>query len=259
MWPTPPLGSLVEAIVPARDKPQDLDGPIPWVRIEDFDGKYLSGSKTKQGVSRETVQDMPLRVFPEGTVVCSCSCTMGVTAIVTQPLVTNQTFIGLRPTTKNLYADFLYYALQAQQERLTAQATGAIQTYLSREDFTSLRIPIPPPDEQRAIADYLDRETARVDALIAARHRIVALCEEGRRAVRDRAFVRAPGLRLKYLLSEPIAYGVLVPEFVVEGERVPMIRTLNLTTRGRINLDQAAEIPRALADQYRRTYLRRVA
>lgn len=165
-WPTPPLGSLVETIVPARDKPIELTGPVPWVRIEDFNGKYLSGSKSGQGVTEATIRSMPLRVFPEGTVVCSCSCTMGTTAIVRQPLVTNQTFIGLLPRGEALSSEFLYYALQGHRDRLTATATGAIQSYLSREDFRSLRIPVPPLPTQRAIADYLDRETARIDALI---------------------------------------------------------------------------------------------
>lgn len=176
-WPTPPLGSLVETIVPARDKPVDLGGETPWVRIEDFEGKYLSGSKSGQGVTDETIRSMPLRVFPAGTVVCTCSCTMGTTAIVTRPLVTNQTFIGLVPRSAELSSEFLYYALQGHRERLTATATGAIQTYLSREDFRSLRIPIPPVFSQRAIAGYLDRETAQIDAIIAAKQRMMDLLE----------------------------------------------------------------------------------
>ena len=37
---------------------------------------------------------------------------------------------------------------------------------------------VPPLVAQRAIADYLDRETARIDALIAAKRRMVELLEE---------------------------------------------------------------------------------
>jgi type I restriction enzyme S subunit len=39
-------------IVPMRDKPKELNGEIPWCRIEDFSGKYLSSSKTGQGVTK---------------------------------------------------------------------------------------------------------------------------------------------------------------------------------------------------------------
>ena len=66
---------------------------------------------------------------------------------------------------------------------------------------------------QRAIADYLDRETARIDALIEAKRRMVELLEERRRACVTR-ILRVPRWRLMRLLARSMATGVLVPEFV---------------------------------------------
>jgi type I restriction enzyme S subunit len=51
-------------------------------------------------------------------------------------------------------------------------------------------VPIPPLQEQRAIANYLDRETARIDALIAAKERLLRLLAEKRRALITRAVTR---------------------------------------------------------------------
>ena len=51
-------------------------------------------------------------------------------------------------------------------------------------------IPVPPVDAQRAIADYLDRETARLDALMAAKERVLGLLAEKRRALVTRAVTR---------------------------------------------------------------------
>ena len=48
-------------------------------------------------------------------------------------------------------------------------------------------VAIPPRAWQRAIADYLDRETARLDALVAAKQRLLVLLAEKRRAVITRA------------------------------------------------------------------------
>src|SRR5688500_10246991 len=130
-WRTGRLGYLAKTIVPQRDKPDPLIGDIPWIRIEDFHGKYIDSSKSGQGVTPTQVADMPLRLFPAGTVVCSCSCTMGATAITRQPIVTNQTFIGIVPGDE-LTADYLYWLLQALRDELQSQATGAIQQYLSK-------------------------------------------------------------------------------------------------------------------------------
>ncbi|MFI1591128.1 restriction endonuclease subunit S [Streptomyces halstedii] len=46
--------------------------------------------------------------------------------------------------------------------------------------FLSMAIPVPPLEEQRAIADYLDRETARIDTLIEEQQRLIEMLQERR-------------------------------------------------------------------------------
>jgi len=65
---------------------------------------------------------------------------------------------------------------------LQSQATGAIQQYLSQDDFRGLSVLIPDIDEQRRIADFLDTETARLDELATARRRQQPLLKERWRA-----------------------------------------------------------------------------
>ena len=54
----------------------------------------------------------------------------------------------------------------------------------------NLPVPVPDPDTQKAIADYLDRETTRLDALVAAKERLLMLLAEKRRAIITRAVTR---------------------------------------------------------------------
>ncbi len=188
-WDVRRLGFECDTIVPMRDKPERLDGDIPWIRIEDFTGKYIFESKSSQGVSPETVEAMNLKVLPVGTVLCSCSCSMGATAIVARPLVTNQTFIGVSSNGGYL-PEYLYYMFHALAPHLNAIGTGAIQTYLSRDDFRQLRLPYPSFSEQTAIAAFLDRETAKIDALIAEQLRLIELLQEKRQAVISHAVTK---------------------------------------------------------------------
>ena len=51
---------------------------------------------------------------------------------------------------------------------------------------------MPPLDEQRAIADYLDRETARIDTLIEEQQRLIEMLRE-RRSATDRACASTHG------------------------------------------------------------------
>lgn len=188
-WDMTRIGFQSELTVPQRDKPTDLTGEIPWLRIEDFDGKYVNQSKSGQGVSIETVNEMNLKVYPIGTVLTACSCTMGKTAITTVPLITNQTFIGITPK-QDLYSDYLYYFLLASSEYLNSISSGAIQSYLSRNEFSRIKIPSIPLIEQTTIANYLDQKTSQIDDLIAKKERLIQLLEEERTAIINQAVTK---------------------------------------------------------------------
>lgn len=58
---------------------------------------------------------------------------------------------------------------------------------LNISDLQSMTAPLGSALEQRAIADYLDRETARIDTLVEEQQRLIELLNERRRSVVDRA------------------------------------------------------------------------
>ena len=153
-WNFVELQHYAELYVPMRDKPKKFDGNIPWLRIEDLEEKYANDSKSNQRVSLETIKEMKLRVYLIGTVLCSCSATIGVCAITTQKLTTNQTFIGI--TTNNLlHNHFFYYFLKTQKNYLNSVASGSTIPYISRKKFEKMRILLPPFSEQQKIASIL--------------------------------------------------------------------------------------------------------
>jgi type I restriction enzyme, S subunit len=185
---------------------------------------------------------------------------IGVSALIAEDvadLVCGYHLAIVRPRAEVTYGPYLRWVLasDAARQAMSMAATGVTRFGLRSETIADLDVPMRPLEEQRVIADYLDRETARIDALISAKQRAILLYRERRQSLRDNAFDSVPGFRLKHLLREGMAYGVLVPEFVEDGARVPMIRTYNLTARGDVDREDIAEIPLSLANQYRRTCL----
>lgn len=166
VWDVVQLKRIIsEFIVPMRDKPTALTGPIPWCRIEDFDGKYLKKSLSNQGVDLNTVSKMNLKIFPVNTLLVSCSANLGRCAIVKQKLVTNQTFIGLVPSDR-IDVEFLYYKMSREDKNLNNMATGTTISYLSREQFENYEILIPSSKaEQTAIANILSDCDSEIAAL----------------------------------------------------------------------------------------------
>lgn len=83
---------------------------------------------------------------------------------------------------------------------LNQYSQSAAQPGIAVDVVANLEIPIPPLREQRAIASYLDRETARIDGLVAAKKSVLGLLAEKRRALITHAVTR--GLRLNVPLRD---------------------------------------------------------
>ena len=163
-WEEKKLKSFISNfIVPMRDKPKDLLGEIPWCRIEDFDGKYLLNSKSKQGVSLSTVKEMNLKIFPIDTLLVSCSADLGRCAIVKKELISNQTFIGLVPNKDLVNVEFLYYVMKLSSNRLTSLSSGTTIAYLSRKEFENFKIKLPSLEEQNKIANFLSSIDKKIE------------------------------------------------------------------------------------------------
>ena len=69
------------------------------------------------------------------------------------------------------------------QDRFAVTANGSTVTNIRLPVLRSTPVVVPPLDEQREIADYLDRETAKIDTLIAKVERHIELAKERRAAL----------------------------------------------------------------------------
>ena len=88
------------------------------------------------------------------------------------------------------YLTYLHAALYAARinVRSIKQSTG-IQN-LDSEGYLNEFVGLPKGKEQRAIAEFLDRETAKIDALVARKERLIELLQEKRIALITRAVTR---------------------------------------------------------------------
>lgn len=82
------------------------------------------------------------------------------------------------------YYDFLCRTPQHVIE-IKANSKGVWESRLRLypEAFLNMRMPLPPIDEQNAIAAFLHRETTKIDDLVAEQQRLIELLQEKRQAV----------------------------------------------------------------------------
>ena len=110
---------------------------------------------------------------------------------------------------------FLFYALlnTSFTRWLNSLTFGSKMPRASPEQIANTFVPVPPKDEQEAITDFLDRETAKVDTLLERKERLIDLLNEQRMATIDHAIAQSSKagrtMKLKYVAK--FVYGDTLP------------------------------------------------
>lgn len=107
-------------------------------------------------------------------------------------LVVSTGFAVVRPCAGVLDADFCKHALREPSflAEVEMRSVGVSYPAVNASDLGDIQIHLPLEKRQSAIADYLDSETARLDALVAAKEQLLELLAEKRRALITHAVTR---------------------------------------------------------------------
>ncbi|QNN25098.1 restriction endonuclease subunit S [Planctomycetales bacterium ZRK34] len=172
----------------------DPDWELEYIDIGNVEaGAGITGTATYR------FEDAPSRArrrVRHGDVIISTVRTylQAIAAIIEpQPnLIVSTGFAVIRPMLDKLDPGFCRYVLRdpsflAEVER---RSVGVSYPAINASDLAAIPVPFPPLDRQRAIADYLDRETAKLDAMVVAKERLLDLLAEKRRALITHAVTR---------------------------------------------------------------------
>jgi len=169
----------------------------------DFEVAYIDiGNVDSLGCVHDIVsyrfEDAPSRarrIVRDGDVIISTVRTylQAIAPIENPPenLIVSTGFAVVRPSDV-LDQRFCKYALRATRFlwEVESRSTGVSYPAINASDLGDIRISLPDLGTQHLIASYLDRETARIDGLIAEKERMLALLEEKRTALISRVVTR---------------------------------------------------------------------
>lgn len=97
----------------------------------------------------------------------------------------------VRPLEPNDGRFLAYYLIALRSSGFVhAYCNVVSMPHLTAEKLARLPVPLPPGPEQRVIADFLDRETAQIDTLIAKQEQLIATLRERRQALITEAVCR---------------------------------------------------------------------
>jgi type I restriction enzyme S subunit len=174
-----------------EETPPDLE--INYVDISSVEAGI--GIKTKEQIVFAAAPSRARRRVQHGDVIVSTVRTyLRAIARVIEPeanLVVSTGFAVIRPR-KSLDPGFAGYLLSSSNfiEQVIARSTGVSYPAINASELVAIPALLPPIPEQHAIASFLDRETAKIDALIAEQQRLIELLQEKRQAVISHAVTK---------------------------------------------------------------------
>lgn len=172
---TPPTGNA-----------ESFEGENLWATIGDMDSKTITDTQSR--ISEDAVKSNGIKICPVGSLLYSFKLSVGKVAFVGAELYTNEAIASFHPSQK---ADlhFFYYALPDYLWRYSEENIYGAKL-LNQERIKNARLAIPPTDEQRRIAEYLDEQTTKIDRLMEMRRRQMDLLKEQRAALIQLAVTR---------------------------------------------------------------------
>jgi type I restriction enzyme S subunit len=190
-WSEYALGDIAKILgggTPSTSVPAYWGGDVPWlVPSEVSKQSCLYVSTTRRTITRDGLANSVATLLPPGTVMMTSRATIGEVAINAVPMTTNQGFINVVCKPEIVSNEFLAYWIAWNKQRFIDRAHGVTFKEVTKSNFKSMSILLPPLQQQSAIAQLLKSAQAAREL----RRRELSL--EGEHRVALRAFLLAHG------------------------------------------------------------------
>lgn len=180
----------------------EIDSYAYLITGTDFKTKSINLRSCYQ-VDKNRYEDDPYIQLRAGDLLITKDGTIGKISFVPcldKPACLNSGIFVVR-TRRNNSMPFLYWVLSSKVflHFMDLQSTGSTIKHLYQEAFGNFSFPLPTLSEQRQIAVYLNRETAKLDKLITKQQKLIKLLQEKRQAVISQAVTNGldPNVKMK--------------------------------------------------------------
>lgn len=182
----------------------DEDG-FDWVNISDIiDGKTIANTKNK--ISQLYVEQFSPEPIPEGSLMYSFKLSVGQTAFAGKKLYSNEAIASFLPSPK-ISLSFLRYSSFMIIENAEVNIYNA--RILNRDRINNAYIVFPPLAEQKRIADYLDKECARIDSVIEKTRESIEEYKKLKQSIITKAVTKGIRPNRTFKPSNSIWFGVI--------------------------------------------------
>ncbi|QEL98775.1 restriction endonuclease subunit S [Azospirillum brasilense] len=195
-WRTTPVKYMARFFsggTPSKENEEYWGGEIPWVSAKDMKVDFLSDAEDH--LTGYAVEQGAATLLDVGAVLI---VVRGMILARTFPVTVTRTRMAINQDLKGIVAkanvlpDFVAWYLRgtAEESLRRLDEAGHGTKALRMDAWTSLPVAAPPLHEQSSIVAFLDRETGKIDALVAEQEKLIELLREKRQAVISHAVTK---------------------------------------------------------------------
>ena len=148
---------------PSRDNPDYWNGSKKWVSIADLGKATKYIYDTKECITDIAISKTGIKATPKNTVIMSFKLSIGKTAITVEDIYTNEAIMSF--IDKGIYKFDLSYVYYLFREKDWSEGTNkAVKGItLNKATLSQIKIPLPPLEIQKQIAENLDKVTRTIE------------------------------------------------------------------------------------------------
>ena len=175
------FSTIGSGTTPKSTDNNNFDGNINWLQSGDINGNILKECKNR--ISFKVLSKYPaLKLYHAPFIIIAMyGASIGNLSISIIDGCVNQACCVFSHTSQNF--QYMFYCLKTVQPYLIRKAVGGGQPNVSQEILKSLWVPLPPLDEQKEIANYLDAKCAEIDKLIAKKEQLIKELESYKKSL----------------------------------------------------------------------------
>jgi len=150
------IGKISAGGTPRRGKMEYwTNGTIPWVKISDMTGKYITSTSEK--INQLGLENSSAKIFSKGTILISIFATLGDVGILKIDAACNQAIASIQLNDSKIYPDFLYYYLKTLKKHFENIGRGVAQNNINQTILKNIEIPLPPLETQKKIVAIIEK------------------------------------------------------------------------------------------------------
>jgi type I restriction enzyme S subunit len=256
-WVSIPLKRVVKPKITdgPHETPAFVDEGIPFLSAEGVRNGTINFERVRGYITPEKHREYSRKCLPQcnDIFIVKSGSTTGKVGYVNTDIEFNiwSPLALIRANPKYCIPRFLYYSVCSELFQLQVQLSWSFGTQpnIGMGVIENLRVFIPPLEQQKAIASFLDCKTAAIDAMITKKQRLIELLEEKRSTLINQAVIKGlnPNAPMKdsgipwigeipehWKVSKPKFLSTRIvdgthhtPEYVDEG--IPFLTVKNLT------------------------------